>query len=143
MTREELISLQKADSSLIRCFTYARCGKNCHSARGNHRFEVRDDLLVRCFKSPVVNFGEEIVQIVLPKNVRVQATKLAHCGLFSGHQGTGKTFDRVTSSFYWPGAHGDITRFCQSCDVCQRTVSKGKVTKVPLEKMPVIEVPFQ
>ena len=143
MTREELISLQKADSSLIRCFTYARCGKNFHSGRGNHRFEVRDDLLVRCFKSPVVNFWEEIVQIVLPKNVRVQVMKLVHCGLFSGHQGTGKTFDRVTSSFYWPGAHGDITRFCQSCDVCQRTDSKGRVTKVPLEKMLVIEVPFQ
>ena len=104
---------------------------------------MRDDLLGRCFKSPVVKFGEEIVQIVLPKNVRVQVMKLAHCGLFSGHHGTGKTFDRVTSSFNWPGAQGDITWFCQSCDVCQRTISKGRVTKVPLEKMPVIEVPFQ
>ena len=28
ISREELISLQKADFSFIRCFTYAYCGKN-------------------------------------------------------------------------------------------------------------------
>jgi len=37
----------------------------------------------------------------------------------------------------------DVTRFCYSCDVCQRTISKGRVPKVPLGKMPVIDTPFK
>ena len=50
-----------------------------------------------------------------------------------------KTFDRISSSFYWPGMHGDIS---QSCDTCQMTIFKGKVRKVPLEQMPNINIPF-
>ena len=37
----------------------------------------------------------------------------------------------------------DVTRFCISCDVCQRTVPKGKASKVPLGKMPIIDEPFK
>ena len=70
----------------------------------------------------------------------MQVLKLGHCGLFSGHQDVTKTLDRVTSNFYLPGVHGDVTRFC---DVCQKTVAKGKISKVPLEKMPVIDSPFE
>ena len=143
VSREDLISLQKSDVSLARCFTKAQCSKKFPSGKGNYWFEVRDDLLVRCFKSSVINFGEMVVQVVLPETLRMEVLKLAHCGLLSGHQGTAKTFDRVTSSFHWPGIHGDVARFCQSCDACQQTVAKEKVTKVPLEKMPVIDVLFQ
>ena len=34
-------------------------------------------------------------------------------------------------------------RYCKSCDVCQKTVNKGSVPKVPLEKMPLIDKPFK
>ncbi|PIK37646.1 hypothetical protein BSL78_25517 [Apostichopus japonicus] len=47
------------------------------------------------------------------------------------------------SDFTWPGMQADVTRYCQSCDVCQRTLPKGRVTKVPLGSMPLIEEPFQ
>lgn len=36
-----------------------------------------------------------------------------------------------------PGIQGDVTR-----DVCQKTVNKGSVPKVPLQKTPLIEKPF-
>ena len=48
--------------------------------------------------------------------------------------------DRITSNFYWPGIHGDFTRFCRSCDICQKTIQKGKV---PLELMLLIDTPFK
>ena len=35
-----------------------------------------------------------------------------------------------------------MARFCKSCDICQRTIQKGRVTKVPLGKMPLIDTPF-
>ena len=44
--------------------------------------------------------------------------------------------------FWWPGLHGDVTRFCRSCDICQRTVARGRTAVVPLGRMPVIDVPF-
>ena len=57
--------------------------------------------------------------------------------------GIKKTTDKIQSAFYWPGIQGDVTRFCKSCDVCQKTVSKRSVPKVPLEKMPLIDKPFK
>lgn len=81
-------------------------------------------------------------QLVLPNRLRTRVMELAHNGIMGGHQGIAKTTDRILSSFWWPGHHGDITRFCRSCDICQRTIHKGKVPKVPLTKVPVIQTPF-
>lgn len=47
------------------------------------------------------------------------------------------------SNFYRPGIQGDVTRYCQSCDVCQRTFPRGKVIKVPLNEMPIFDTPFE
>ena len=46
-------------------------------------------------------------------------------------------------SFFWPGICGDVARFCKSCDICQRTIQKGRVSKVPLGKKPLIDTPFK
>ena len=36
-----------------------------------------------------------------------------------------------------------MARFCKSCNICQRTIQKGRVTKVPLGKMLLIDTPFK
>ena len=36
-----------------------------------------------------------------------------------------------------------MSRFCKSCDICQRTIQKGRVTKAPLGKLPLIDTPFK
>ena len=69
--------------------------------------------------------------------------KLAHEGLMSAHLGVARTFDKVHSQFYWPHMYQEVSDFCKSCDICQRTLPKGKVGKVPLGKVPIIEEPFQ
>ena len=51
--------------------------------------------------------------------------------------------DRVLTEFFWPGVCGDVSGFCKSCDICQRTVQKGRVTKVPLGKLSLIDTPFK
>ena len=61
----------------------------------------------------------------------------------SGHLGIKKTMDRVLTEFFWPGVCGDVSRFCKSCIICQRTIQKGRVTKVPLGKLPLIDTPFK
>ena len=69
--------------------------------------------------------------------------RLAHESLMSGHLGVKKTVDRVLTEFHWPGVQADIRRFCRSCDICQRTIPKGRVPAVPLGQMPIISEPFQ
>ena len=75
-------------------------------------------------------------------SLREKVMKLAHDTVMSGHQGCKKTKDRIWSNFWWSGMGDDVKRYCRSCDICQRTVAKGQVVKVPLGKMPVIDTPF-
>ena len=46
-------------------------------------------------------------------------------------------------NFLWPGLHQDDIRLCFPCDVCQRTVKKKNVKKVPLRSMPLIHMSFK
>ena len=62
---------------------------------------------------------------------------------FSGHLGTKKTKLRILSNFFLPGIHQDVIRFCHSCDLCETTVKRGNVKKVPLGPMPLIHAPFK
>ena len=38
---------------------------------------------------------------------------------------------------------GDVTSFCRSCDVCQKTTAKGSLPHVPLGDMPLIDMAFR
>jgi len=38
----------------------------------------------------------------------------------------------------WSGIDVDVSRFWRSCDICQRTVPKVRVSEIPLGFMPVI-----
>lgn len=68
---------------------------------------------------------------------------LAHESSFGGHQGIAKTRNRIKQDFAWPGMMADVKRHCQSFDICQKTIPKGKVGKVPLGEMPLIDTPFK
>ena len=57
--------------------------------------------------------------------------------------GVKKTADKIQKAFYWPRIQGDVSRHCKSCDICQKTVNKRSVPKVPLKKMPLIDMPFK
>ncbi|XP_070206310.1 uncharacterized protein [Littorina saxatilis] len=81
--------------------------------------------------------------VVVPREFREGVMATAHDSILGGHLGTKKTTDRVWRHFYWPGICTDIRRFCASCDKCQKVVAKGRVRKVPLEKMPFIDEPFR
>ena len=79
-----------------------------------------------------------ILQLVIPVGFREKVLRLAHETLLTEHLGIKKTLDRVVSELFRPGVCGDVARFCKSCDICQRTIRKGHVTKVPLGKLPLI-----
>ena len=98
-------------------------------------FEEKCGVLYRLYKHPYVNGGKLLKQVMVPEKLRRPIMEVAHGSIMGGHMGIKKTTDKIQSAFYWPGIQGDVTRFCESCDVCQKTVSKGSVPKVPLEKI--------
>ncbi|KAI0222643.1 hypothetical protein LSAT2_026109, partial [Lamellibrachia satsuma] len=107
----------------------------------NERWPLRGEVLFRLFHP---NKSENIQkQLVVPHKFRQQVLQIGHETLLSGHQGTKKTLQRIMLNFYWPGISGEVKRFCASCDICQRTVNKGNVRRAPLQKMPIINTPFQ
>ena len=87
--------------------------------------------------------GRSFNQLVVPKELRRQVMSVNHESAFSGHLGAKKTEVRILPNFFWPGLRQDVIRFCRSCDVCQRTVKRGSVRKVPLGSMPLIDTPFK
>ena len=87
--------------------------------------------------------GKSIRQVIIPKPLRNQVMRIAHESVMGGHLGAKKTTRRILSDFYWPRVRGNVSRFCRSCEICQKTVSKGSVPKAPLGRMPLIDQPFK
>ena len=87
--------------------------------------------------------GRRSNQLVVPKGLRQQVMSMNHESAFSGHLGAKKTEVRILLNFFWPGLRQDVIGFCSSFDVCQRTVKKENVKKVPLGSMPLIDMPFK
>ncbi|GFO15088.1 gypsy retrotransposon integrase-like protein 1 [Plakobranchus ocellatus] len=85
----------------------------------------------------------DVKQVVLPKPLREYVMSVVHDSITGAHLGIRRTKDKFLSNFYWPGVDGDVTRYCRSCDVYQRTVKKGTVPRVLLEKVTLIDTPFK
>ena len=81
--------------------------------------------------------------LVVPTKYRSHIMKIAHESLLQGHLGVNNTLRKIQSQFYWPGIADCVSRYCKSCDLCQKTIDKGRVKKVPLGRMPQIGVPFE
>lgn len=139
MSRKMFREEQEKDQTLDIC--RARVGKKfVRKGSTSFSFVAKNGILYRqYFLSP----GKIIEQAIVPKSLRGQVLRLAHENVMSGHQGVKKTIDRVLDAFYWPGVQEDIRRYVRSCDACQRTLPKGKVGKVPLGRMPLIDTPFE
>lgn len=136
----EMSRQQKSDESLKTYFELAEAKSKHETKSGNsHWFVVENELLFRWFRDVK---AVEVKQLVVPDKYRQAVMKLAHDTLFAGHLAAHKTQRRIETQFYWPRISSDVKRYCSSCDICQRTVHKGRVSKVPLEKMPVVDTPF-
>ncbi|XP_052809601.1 uncharacterized protein LOC128238066 [Mya arenaria] len=137
-TPDDIMKAQQSDATLERVREYVT-----KPGTDKAKFVIIKGIICREFVSPTVDHGKRYLQMVVPKNYREKVMSLAHDSIMSGHLAVKRTVAKVLSEFYWPGVQADVKRYCQSCDACQRTITKGKVTKAPSGKMPLIETPFQ
>ncbi|XP_050030532.2 uncharacterized protein [Dermacentor andersoni] len=141
VTPEQMKEDQQRDTTLRQLFQLHREQRSVKcKGGGSFNIQLRDGLLYREY---VPDSGSGTVQLIVPRQHRDKVLHLAHCGLMAGHLGQKKTTDRILADFFWPGVHGDTHAFVASCDICQKTASRGSVRKVPLEKMPLVDTPFR
>ena len=87
--------------------------------------------------------GERKLQLVVPAKYREAVLKLGHCTILGGHMGRVKTLARIQANFFWPGIGQEVARFVRSCDICQKTVDRGRIKPAPLHPLPIITSPFE
>ena len=97
----------------------------------------------RFYRQFLSDRGEERLQFVVPEKYRHTVFKLGHSTALGGHMGRAKTLNRIQASFYWPNIGQDVARLVRSCDVCQRTVDRGRVKPAPRQPLPIISTPFE
>ncbi|GFS01795.1 Gypsy retrotransposon integrase-like protein 1 [Elysia marginata] len=136
--REQLIKLQQEDP---RIQELVDAGRTSRGGGKDVSFEKARGIVYRRYEDPGRNVS--IKQVVLPKSLREYVMSVAHDSLTEDLLGIRRTKDKVLSNQYWPGVDGDVTSYCRSCDVCQRTVKKSIVPRVPLKKVPLVDTPFK
>ena len=106
------------------------------------KYEKPRNILYRN-RNRVDGLGECSKQVMVPKTLREKVMGVPHDSIFGGHLGIKKTKDHIQANFYWLDMQGDVTSFCRSCDVYQKTIAEGSVSRVPLRDMPLIDMLFR
>ena len=119
INKSKLIEFQQNDEDV------QKCKEKYNSGKSNSAFVEIDKILYRIYK-PKNKQELECKQIVMPKVLRGRVLNFAHDSKMSGHLAFKRTYQRLAHHFYWRGMVSDIKRYCNSCDICQRTVEKGK-----------------
>ena len=138
---KELVKLQETDDTLVSYWQNAQQDLVKENKNAIVKFVVKGGILHRVFEKK--DGSSRVTQLIVPVTCRKKVLEMAHDGLMSGHRGIRRTYERVVSNFYWPGVRDDVTRYCRSCDRCQKTVPKGRTGKAPLQRMPIVKIPFQ
>ena len=103
-----------------------------------------NSIMYRVIQSDHYNHWKPVKQVKVPMNLGEQVMGLAHDLIKMGeHLGVKMSRDKILTNFFWPGVRANVSRFNKPYDDWQRIIQQGKVTKVPLQKLPVIDVPFK
>lgn len=140
ITPDSLRKDQHSDPSLAKAWTCAKTGQSTKCGKkGTSHYVVEKGILYRSY----TDGSDTFQQVLVPQRLRTVVMRTGHETILAGHMAAKRTLDRIWRHFYWPGMCSEIRRFCQSCDQCQRTTPKGRVKKVPLQAMPLIDEPFR
>lgn len=142
VSHEQLSNQKISDDSLRNLRLEANTGEVIKNKNGSLiKYFTEHGLYYRQYTSSGEN-PTVCKQLLVPQNLRTDVLHIAHEGIMSGHFGIRKTTNKGLSEFYWPSLRKDVRLYCRTCDVCQKTIPKGRISKLPLGKMPLIDTPF-
>ncbi|XP_067685400.1 uncharacterized protein [Haliotis asinina] len=136
-SQEALCIAQKSDETLQQIWS-----KVLSDTRDTEEFYVHKGILMRRCPQKELDVGSR-EQIVVPKAFRTEILSLAHESLFAGHLGRTKTYDRLSSDFFWPGMYKAVEDYCSSCHVCQVAGKPNQlIPPAPLKVVPAVGEAF-
>ena len=125
--RQELVLKQASDAKLADIRRRVESGsvtKSRSFSNGETKFIRRNGLIYRHFKKNC----KVSLQLVIHSSLTHSVMNLAHeSQKVVNHRGRKETISKVLDEFYWPGVCRDVTQFCRSCAICQRTTHNIKV----------------
>ena len=125
--RQELVLKQASDAKLADIRRRVESGsvtKSRSFSSGETKFIRRNGLIYRHHKKN----AKVSLQLVVPSSLTHSVINLAHESLrVLNHRGRKETISKVLDEFYWPGVCREVTQFCRSCAICQRTTHNIKV----------------
>ena len=125
--RQELVLKQASDAKLADIRRRVESGsvtKSRSFSSGETKFIRRNGLIYRHFKKN----ANVSLQLVVPSSLTHSVMNLAHeSRKVVNHKGRKETISKVLDEFYWPGVCREVTQFCRSCAICQRTTHNIKV----------------
>ena len=125
--RQEILMKQASDIKLREIRRRVESGsvtKSRSFSTGETKFIRRNGLIYRHFKKN----ANVSLQLVVPSSLTHSVMNLAHeSQKVVDHRGRKETISKVLDEFYWPGVCREVTQFCRSCAICQRTTHNIKV----------------
>ena len=122
--RQELCMKQASDAKLVDIRRRVESGSVTKGRSGETKFIRRNGLIYRHFKKN----ANVSLQLVVPSSLTHSVMNLAHeLRKVVNHRGRKETIAKVLDEFYWPGVCREVTQFCRSCAICQRTTHNIKV----------------
>ena len=122
--RQELCMKQASDAKFVDIRRRVESGSVTKGRSGETKFIRRNGLIYRHFKKN----ANVSLQLVVPSSLTHSVMNLAHeSRKVVNHRGRKETIAKVLDEFYWPGVCREVTQFCRSCAICQRTTHNIKV----------------
>ena len=125
--RQEILMKQASDIKLREIRRRVESGsvtKSRSFSSGETKFIRRNGLIYRHFKKN----ANVSLQLVVPSSLTHSVMNLANeSRKVVNHRGRKETISKVLDEFYWPCVCREVTQFCRSCAICQRTTHNIKV----------------
>src|SRR6202050_2172597 len=101
------------------------------------QYQIRDGLVY--FEDWNGNF-----RLCVPESLRVSVMSKVHNILTeSAHGGDTKTYNCITSTYYWLRMSRDIKWYISTCDICQKSKPKRHAPFGLLQPIPILTQPFE
>ncbi|GBG72152.1 hypothetical protein CBR_g11085 [Chara braunii] len=81
--------------------------------------------------------GKDLLCVPSDPHLRTRLLGEFHDAPAIGYFGVNRTIGRLRERFWWPGLLGDVTRYCESCEVCRRCKSRNHRPYGELRPLPV------
>ncbi|GBG67262.1 hypothetical protein CBR_g88551 [Chara braunii] len=85
--------------------------------------------------------GKDLLCVPRDRRLRTRLLGEYHDSRLAGHFGVNRTIARLRHRFLWPDLITDVTRYCDSCEVCRRSKPRNRNPYGELHPMPIPREP--